>query len=213
MFFGFNPYTRYPPNHPLLIGCSMINHPFWGIAILGTPCLTFFSSPQLWPFTSSSRQYTWPHKNGSWSHEITIEITGKEPELPIFLWFHIVSYYHLCIYIYIYLPDRKWYYLKINDKWYMMLIWYIIINIQSSIINTLAHSSPYFWAYPEVFQGPHRFVSPCKASDIDAVDLEGEVEGGGAGAGSCPDGETKTHVGLWYWYGTLILREMWVGIS
>ena len=32
---GMFPKIGVPPNHPILIGFSIINHPFWGILIFG----------------------------------------------------------------------------------------------------------------------------------------------------------------------------------
>ena len=31
-----------PPNHPILIGFSIINHPFWGTPIFGNPQIYHF---------------------------------------------------------------------------------------------------------------------------------------------------------------------------
>ena len=36
------PKIMVPPNHPILIGCSIINHPFWGTPIFGNIQMLFF---------------------------------------------------------------------------------------------------------------------------------------------------------------------------
>ena len=35
--------NRVPPNHPILIGFSIINHPFWGTLFLETPICCWFT--------------------------------------------------------------------------------------------------------------------------------------------------------------------------
>ena len=66
-----------PPNHPFLLGFSIINHPFWGTAIFGNTHIVIVfeslrSGEQRADTIGGSRQYPW-----CWNHQV-----GKQPLHP-----------------------------------------------------------------------------------------------------------------------------------
>ena len=49
------PETGVPPNHPFLVGCSFINHPFWGTPFMETPIYVSTFPNLFWITTNTVR--------------------------------------------------------------------------------------------------------------------------------------------------------------
>ena len=92
-----------PPNHPFLIGFSIINHPFWGTPIFGnTHMVSCFLQQDLLICMIHMYQCNIPYDNGYFlfQHDFLIFMTHTYYNArlhPYDVWFNIVCFPCICI--------------------------------------------------------------------------------------------------------------------
>ena len=103
-YMGVEPKIGAPPNHPTLIGFSIVNHPFWGTTIFGNTHIQYgiymFMFFMFWYLHSFS--YILVHLQ-SHTHIHTIIYLYIQTFSFLHRNMHLLSFYLFYIYIYIYI--------------------------------------------------------------------------------------------------------------